>query len=294
VVPEPEAPEPVVRGQHQAADLRLDHPFDAYCWHTVDPETILFTGNLNRNVGCSGSWLAHHEYVVDEVNKRSFLAHSGRIAGATSIDTHGDPTRSARHTDRTRLTALGTNCASRSWSTASTVSGGVPAVLRPAMVHRSRGERAVHAVSLDRCRPEAHHRHPGHSRRAFRGHGPGAVVFDENGQPESTSAAAERWISELVEDPAPDHPSESKIVQGDPVGAAINHGPLVVREKHRCPRHLNRAREGHGHTQRRAKSQQALLSGHAAACWAKCSAAGATPYLGGRTRSLIDTRDRLI
>jgi hypothetical protein len=72
-------------------------PFDAYCWHTVDPGTILFTGSVNRNVGCSGSWLAHYEYVVDDVNKWSFLAHSGRIAGATSIGTHGDLTRSARH-----------------------------------------------------------------------------------------------------------------------------------------------------------------------------------------------------
>ncbi|HEX8869572.1 MAG TPA: LuxR C-terminal-related transcriptional regulator, partial [Lentzea sp.] len=44
--------------------------------------------------------------------------------------------------------------------------------------------------------------------------GPGVVVFDAAGRPESASAAAERWISELVEHPAPDHPSESKIVQG--------------------------------------------------------------------------------
>ncbi|MFS8103133.1 LuxR C-terminal-related transcriptional regulator [Lentzea alba] len=43
--------------------------------------------------------------------------------------------------------------------------------------------------------------------------GPGVVVFDADGSPESTSAAAERWISELVEHPPPDHPSESKIVQ---------------------------------------------------------------------------------
>ena len=72
-------------------------PFDGYCCHTVDPGTILFTGSVNRNVGCSGSWLAHHEYVVEDVNKWSFLAHSGRIAGATSIDTHGDLSRSTRH-----------------------------------------------------------------------------------------------------------------------------------------------------------------------------------------------------
>ena len=72
-------------------------PFDGYCCHTVDPGTILFTGSVNRNVGCSGSWLAHHEYVVEDVNKWSFLAHSDRIAGATSIDTHGDLSRSIRH-----------------------------------------------------------------------------------------------------------------------------------------------------------------------------------------------------
>lgn len=44
-------------------------------------------------------------------------------------------------------------------------------------------------------------------------HGPGVIVFDQHGEPESISAAAERWIGELVEDPAPDRPSESKIVQ---------------------------------------------------------------------------------
>jgi DNA-binding CsgD family transcriptional regulator len=39
------------------------------------------------------------------------------------------------------------------------------------------------------------------------------VVFDENGEPESISGAAERWISEMVEDPAPTRPTESKMVQ---------------------------------------------------------------------------------
>src|SRR4051794_10365535 len=72
-------------------------PFHAYCCHTVDPGTILFTGSVNHNVGCSGSWLAHHEYVIDDINKWCFLANSGRIVGATSIDTHGELSRSARH-----------------------------------------------------------------------------------------------------------------------------------------------------------------------------------------------------
>jgi DNA-binding CsgD family transcriptional regulator len=44
--------------------------------------------------------------------------------------------------------------------------------------------------------------------------GPGVVVFDEHGTAESVSAAAERWIAELVEIPAPAVPGESTIVQG--------------------------------------------------------------------------------
>ena len=77
--------------------LRRALGYTRSCWHMVDPGTVLFTGSLNRDVGCSGSWLAKHEYVVDDVNKWWFLARSGRLAGATSLATHGDPTRSARH-----------------------------------------------------------------------------------------------------------------------------------------------------------------------------------------------------
>ena len=72
-------------------------PFDRSCWHTVDPGTVLFTGSLNQNIGCSGTWLAEHEYVIEDVNKWWFLARSGRMAGATSLATHGDLSRSARH-----------------------------------------------------------------------------------------------------------------------------------------------------------------------------------------------------
>jgi hypothetical protein len=72
-------------------------PFDRSCWHTVDPGTVLFTGSVNRDIACSGSWLAEHEYVIEDVNKWSFLANSGRYAGATSLATHGDLSRCVRH-----------------------------------------------------------------------------------------------------------------------------------------------------------------------------------------------------
>jgi hypothetical protein len=78
-------------------ELRRAVLFDSSCWHMVDPGTVLFTGSLNQNVSCSGAWLAEYEYVVEDVNKWSFLARSGRRAGATSLATHGDLSRSARH-----------------------------------------------------------------------------------------------------------------------------------------------------------------------------------------------------
>jgi DNA-binding CsgD family transcriptional regulator len=141
--------------------------FDAFCWHTVDPGTILFTGTVNHNVGCSGSWLAHHEYVVEDINKWSFLAHTGRLAGAIGIDTHGQPSRSARHRSQE--------------------SYGFGDELRVSLV--------VDGIYWGG------------------GHGPGVVVFDERGAPESVSPAVERWIAELVEDPPPADPSESKVIR---------------------------------------------------------------------------------
>ncbi len=196
-----------------AGAIRPLIPFDAYCWHTVDPGTILFTGTVNRDIGCSGPWLAHHEYVIDDVNKWSFLAGSGRIAGAISIDTHGDLTRSARHRSQE---AYGFGDELRVSLVVDGIYWGAAAFLR----HRDQPwftETEVAALSALSAsiatglrRAVATHAPTGAPRVDW---GPGVVVFDENGSPESTSAAAVRWISELVEDPAPRHPSESKIVQ---------------------------------------------------------------------------------
>ncbi len=190
-------------------------PFDGYCWHTVDPGTILFTGSVNRNVGCSGSWLAHHEYVVEDVNKWSYLAHSGRLAGASSIDTHGDLARSTRHGtheaagfgDELRVSlvvdgiywgaAAFLRHEDQPWFTAADVRSLVE--LAPVIGAGLRHTLLAPPGSLYDPGPVDH--------------GPGVVVFDVNGEPESISPAAERWVSELMEDPPPSTPTESKIVQ---------------------------------------------------------------------------------
>ncbi len=190
-------------------------PFQAHCCHTVDPGTILFTGSANRNVGCSGSWLAHHEYVIEDVGKWSFLARSGRIAGATSIDTHGDLSRSTRHRsqqssgfgDELRVSFVVDGIywgaagflrhADEPWFTESDVRTLV--ALAPSI-----GAGLRRALMAQPIAP-----HLG----APVDHGPGVVVFDGNGETESISGAAERWIGEIVEEPPPSTPSESKAVQ---------------------------------------------------------------------------------
>jgi DNA-binding CsgD family transcriptional regulator len=190
-------------------------PFDGYCVHTVDPGTIMFTGSVNHQVGCSGSWLAHHEYVVEDVNKWSFLANSGRLAGATSIDTHGQLSRSTRFRtqeaygfgDELRVSLVADGIywgaagflryADRPWFTEVDVRTLVG--LAPVMAAGLRRSMLVAAAATAPVGPVDY--------------GPGVVVFDAHGRLESISDAAARWIADMVEDPPPDQPSESRMVQ---------------------------------------------------------------------------------
>ena len=187
--------------------------FERSCWHSIDPGTVLFTGSLNRNVGCSGSWLAEHEFVIDDVNKWSFLAHSGRLAGALSLATHGDLSRSARHrshvgygigdelraafvVDGSYWGAVGLlRDQDRPWFTEDDVR--VLAGLSEVIARGAR--RSIVNVVVEDLVPTTE--------------GPGVVVFDADGQPESITPAAEHWISCMREFPPPPTPAQSRQVQ---------------------------------------------------------------------------------
>lgn len=193
--------------------LRRVIAFDRSCWHTVDPGTVLFTGSLNQNVGCSGAWLAEYEYVVEDVNKWSFLARSGRRAGATSLATHGDLSRSARHRSRE---AYGIGDELRGSFVVDGAYWGAAGFLRDGDRPWFTEEDVRLLASLSQPIAEAF-------RRALLtawvataepcDDGPGVVVFDEHGNAESISPEAERWIAQLIEIPPPSVPADSKIVQ---------------------------------------------------------------------------------
>jgi DNA-binding CsgD family transcriptional regulator len=216
--------------------LRRVVRFDRSCWHSVDPGTVLFTGSLNRDVGCSGSWLAEHEYVIEDVNKWAFLAHSGRCAGATSIATHGDLSRSARHRSHT---AYGIGDELRAAFVADDVYWAAAGFLRNEGEPWFTEDEVRLLAELTRAIATG-------ARRTLvinqvedlvpAVDGPGVVVFDPAGRPEFLSPAAERWIDELIEEPRPAAPGESKIVHAVAArarGGAADVDPLQLAARSR-------------------------------------------------------------
>ena len=188
-------------------------PFRRCCWHAVDPGTVLFTGSIHRNVACSGTWLAEHEYVIEDVNKWWFLAQSGRLAGASSIATYGDLSRSARHRSREAF-HMGDEL--RGSFVLDGVYWGAVGLLRDEGEPFFTAEDVKLLELLSPILAEGF-------RRALlaapvnqvvrQDDAPGVVVFDASGAPESISPAAEHWISQIAESPPPANAAESFLVQ---------------------------------------------------------------------------------
>lgn len=218
------------------AELRQAIPFDRSCWHMVDPGTVLFTGSLNQKVNCSGAWLAEYEYVVEDVNKWWFLAHSGRRAGATSLATHGDLSRSARHRS---VKAYGIGDELRGSFVVDNTYWGAAGFLRDSDRPWFTEQDVRFLASLSKPIAEAF-------RRALLTayvrtedpfeESPGIVIFDENGNAVSISPAAERWVEQMIEIPPPSEPASSKMIQAVAARARamrVGQDPLELEAKSR-------------------------------------------------------------
>jgi DNA-binding CsgD family transcriptional regulator len=208
--------------------VRRAVPFDRTCWHPVDPGTVLFTGSWVENMTCSGAWLAHHEYVVEDVNKWAFLARSGYRAGSLSGATHGNLSLSARYRSsggtvgdelRGSFVVEGTY-----WGAAGFIRDpGQPwfeneevrflASLSTALAEGFRRAFLVSLAPLDEAFDDAL----------------GVVVLDEHGEVESVSPAAERWVEELVEDPG-GTAADSRVIQAVAARVREAGGSLEVPE----------------------------------------------------------------
>jgi DNA-binding CsgD family transcriptional regulator len=198
-------------------------PFDRACWHPVDPGTFLFTGALGQNMACSGAWLAEHEYVLDDLNKWVDLARTGPRARSLSEATGGQLTTSARVRSSTEFglpvgdelrvsfVVNGTY-----WAGAGFIRDEGGPWFDDAEVAFVAAMSSVIAEGFRRAVLVSDIAHDHDSDML-----PGVVVLDPDGQVESISPQAERWLEELVEVPPAPRPHQARVVQA--VAARARH-----------------------------------------------------------------------
>ena len=119
-----------------AGRLRRVFPFDAACWHTIDPETRLMTSDAPRELieqgvftaetaPAAGASIVASEYLRHDVNTFAALARRRTPVGILSDATRGHPEHSARYREVL-------------------LPSGIPFELRAALVSRGRCWGAVH------------------------------------------------------------------------------------------------------------------------------------------------------
>lgn len=223
--------------------LRRAIPFEKSCWHPVDPGTVLISGAAHFNIGCSGSWLAEHEYVLDDFLKFDYLVQSGVLAGSLSQATNGNLMLSARARDGA---AMGEPMADelRGAFVSNGIHWGWAALIRePGRPFFSEEEVRILA-SLSTTFAEGFRRAmlaPTIHIEDAPQDAPGLIVLGPAGELVSISPQAERWVGELVEEPAPTAPHEARAVQTVAARARLSGGddrPARVRTKTRTGRWL--------------------------------------------------------
>jgi hypothetical protein len=86
--------------------LRKAVPFDGCCWGAIDPDTLLITSEVSAGIpNFAFAPVAENEYLIEDVNKFSFLARNSTPVGILSQSTADTPARSTRF--RTVLTQAG-------------------------------------------------------------------------------------------------------------------------------------------------------------------------------------------
>jgi DNA-binding CsgD family transcriptional regulator len=176
--------------------------WDSPCWFTLDPASLLVTSHFQEGMErIPDEWLLQ-EYRDDDVNKLADVARTGTVTTLHAA-TDGDPTRSARYLDmiapaggeQELLVGLRTSTGDP-WG----VMG----------VYRERGHAWFDASDLAFVRALAPHLADGARRGLLVGEAtdpegsdaPGLLVLDHGREVVSSTAAVDRWLAALAEDPA--------------------------------------------------------------------------------------------
>lgn len=175
-------------------------PFDAACWHTLDPATLLETSHLTLNLPVENPVATEIEYLENDYNQFATLVRSPTRSGVLSEATGGRPERSRRY--RELIRPFGLEGELRAVLVTGGVAWGALGLLREGRDFRPDEAAFLHAASAPL----------GESiRRALLVQalavddtptGPGLVLLNEEQRLEAMTPPAERLLSELVDVPA--------------------------------------------------------------------------------------------
>jgi DNA-binding CsgD family transcriptional regulator len=187
-----------------AGRLRRVAPFEAYCANTTDPSSGLITGLVSEEMG-GGPVARHfleHVYFEDNVNEYNSMARNRRPVALLSEATGGRLERALRYRELTgpaglRYELRGVFTSNRElWGAINLwrergrpdFSAREAAFLQRVAPHLGAGLRAAVLLSRASLMQEGNEV-------------PGVLILDRRGRVSHYTAAAERWLRELEEDP---------------------------------------------------------------------------------------------
>lgn len=180
--------------------LRKSIPYEAGCWHALDPATLIETTYGAINLPLENPLAAEIEYLHDDYNQFAALARSPRHSGILSAATEGVPERSRRYREIIRPFGLhgelrttfvsggnawGSICLLRDRHARDFVPEEV-SFLEAVSAHVGRGIHA--ALMLQQASAN-----PAHEE------GPGLILLDLHQRLDSMTPAAERLLHELAD-----------------------------------------------------------------------------------------------
>lgn len=186
---------------HAARVLHRAIPFEAACWHTLDPATLLETSHYVENLPFENPRASELEYLHDDdFNQFATLAGARRVSGVLSEATRGVPERSRRY--RELIRPFGLNAELRAAFVTQKTGWGAVGLLRPASAPDFTAAEAsllndvsgylAQAVRTALLRAEA-------LKEDASGDGPGLILLDHRLRLEAITPPAEPLLAELVE-----------------------------------------------------------------------------------------------
>ncbi len=183
----------------QARDLvRAVVPFDASCWLTVDPASVLVTGGLFDYPPELVPAFCRNEFVDDDVNKLASLGSRPAPVGILSRATDGHPERSPRY--RNILRPAGLEAELRAAYRANFSVWGASAMYRESGSPDFEPDEAAFVAAVSGLLAEGFRRSilvTTIATEVITHDGPGLVILAEDDSIEAITPDAEHWIEEL-------------------------------------------------------------------------------------------------